>query len=254
MPSPLIIGHRGASKFAPENTLSAFRLALESGADGIEFDVRLTKDEIPVVIHDDNLKRTGGKPDLVSQLLVDDLQQFDVGEWFHTNSFSGEQVPTLKQVFDLFSSRDSLLYLEMKCSPEERDRLVEVCAETLTGCSLKNQVVVECFDLAGIAKLKKLDPRLRTAALFEPSILTPPLLSSTRLIDKALEVGADEIALHHRLATERLVTKAIDAGLKVVVWTVDDPAWVARARSMGIFALISNDPASLVRASSDFTR
>ncbi|HEY5402272.1 MAG TPA: glycerophosphodiester phosphodiesterase family protein, partial [Pyrinomonadaceae bacterium] len=82
MPAPLIIGHRGASAVTPENTLGAFRKAIEVGADGIEFDVRLTRDGMPVVIHDDNLRRTGGRPDLIRSVSLADLTQVDVGSWF----------------------------------------------------------------------------------------------------------------------------------------------------------------------------
>src|SRR4029079_15573183 len=123
---PLILGHRGASAVAPENTLAAFSRAMSDGADGIEFDVRLSRDRIPVVIHDANLNRTAGVARRVSDLTTKELQQIDVGSWFDDRvgnplaTFAGEKLPTLKQVYELFSQNNGVLYVEMKCEGDER--------------------------------------------------------------------------------------------------------------------------------------
>jgi len=248
MPKPLIIGHRGASRFAPENTMAAFQLALEAGADGVEFDVRLSRDEVPVIIHDDNLRRTGTTPSRVADLTLSELQAIDVGSWFPSKEFAGERVLTLDQLFELFSSTNSLLYLEMKCDPAERDKLAQVCAGAINLSPLKSRVIVECFDLAGIATIKTIDPTIRTAALFEPSLANPPFITSVkRLVEQAVAVGADEIALHHRLARDRVVEAAKRSNLSVVVWTVDNPSWIARANASGVTSLITNDPGLMVR-------
>ena len=250
---PLIIGHRGASAIAPENTIAAFRLALAAGADGVEFDVRLTRDGIPVVIHDDNLRRTGSLPQTVASLSLAELKQVDVGSWFNrtqkrsTSDFSGEKIPTLEEVFQLFESTDAVLYLEMKSDATQRDQLATVCSESLRARSFKARVIVECFDLAGIETVKRLDPQIKTAALFEPTLVTSWLVNSGRkMIEQALAAGADEIALHQRLASQQVIETAKAAGLKVVVWTVDDKVWVRRAQSCGISALITNDPGLMI--------
>src|SRR4030095_15157968 len=104
---PLIIGHRGASAIAPENTIAAFDLALKSGAEGIEFDVRLSRDEVPVIIHDDTLRRTGLRPERVSDLTVAELKQVNVGAWFsqrheqRADEFVNQTIPTLEELFVL---------------------------------------------------------------------------------------------------------------------------------------------------------
>src|SRR5678815_2223735 len=134
MPAPLIIGHRGASAVAPENTLAAFRKAIEVGADGIEFDVRLTRDGVPVVIHDDNLKRTGGRPDLIRATSLADLQRADVGSWFTrapNETYAGERIPTLEPVFQLFEPTNSLLYLEMKSDASQRSDLAQAVCQSI---------------------------------------------------------------------------------------------------------------------------
>src|ERR1051325_3086683 len=151
MPFPLIIGHRGASAVAPENTMAAFREAIAVGAHGIEFDVRLTRDGIPVVIHDSTLGRTGGVNQRVSDLSWEELRKIDVGSWFKGGSFAGETVPSLEELFDLFQTNNLSLYLEMKCdSPAEYRPLAEACCRMIHEHSLIERVVVECFQLPAL--------------------------------------------------------------------------------------------------------
>jgi glycerophosphoryl diester phosphodiesterase len=244
----LIIGHRGASAVAPENTMAAFREALSVGADGIEFDVRLTRDGVPVVIHDSTLRRTGGLPRRVAELTWDEISKVDVGSWFG-KSFANETVPSLAELFRLFQSNNSTLYLEMKSDAVADQRpLAEACVRAIEEHSLQERVVVECFQLPAIKILKEFNPEIKTVALFEPSFTNPSVLSDQRIINQATDVGAAALALHHRLARKSLVEKAKAAGLHVAVWTVDDPAWIDRAQAIGIDALITNDPEAMIRA------
>jgi glycerophosphoryl diester phosphodiesterase len=247
MESPLIIGHRGASAHAPENTMAAFRLAMEVGADGIEFDVRLSRDGIPVIIHDDNLRRTGLDARRVADLNVSELKQIDVGKWFDPVSFANEPIPTLEEVLDFFDTRKELLYLEMKSTGAEREKLANACCALLNQSQLKNRVIVECFDLPSIQLLKQMDSSIKTAALFELRICRPASRDGHRLVEDALAVSADEIALHHRLADPKTIALAKQKGLRVAVWTVDDSSWIQRANSDGVDTLITNQPERLVR-------
>jgi Glycerophosphoryl diester phosphodiesterase len=245
MNTPLIIGHRGASAVAPENTLAAFREAIAVGADGVEFDVRLTRDGVPVVIHDSSLRRTGGLSQRIADVTWAELAKIDVGSWF-SGSFANETVPSLAELFTLFQSNNSTLYLEMKCdSPKEYAPLAEACCRLIAEHGLKERVMIECFQLPALGVVRDIDSGIKTVALFEPSI-SPSLLSDQSIINNATDVGAIALALHHRLARRSLVQKARDAGMHVAVWTVDDPAWLERARSIGIDALITNNPAKFV--------
>lgn len=242
----LIIGHRGASAAAPENTITAFREALAVGADGIEFDVRLTRDRVPVVIHDSTLRRTGRLPHRVADLTWAEISKVDVGSWF-ASAFANETVPSLAELFTLFQSNTATLYLEMKCDAASEHRaLAEACVKAINEYGLKERVVVECFQLPALRIVKEIDPEIRTVALFEPSFTNPSVLSDQRIINQARDVGAAALALHHRLARESLVEKAKDAGLHVAVWTVDDPAWIERAKQIGVDALITNNPAVML--------
>lgn len=224
---PLIIAHRGASAVAPENTIAAFEAAITAGADGIEFDVRLSRDNLPVIIHDDTLYRTHGIRRRVADMTLNELIQ--VG------------VPSLAQLFDLFRSNELLLCLEMKCEPGQQATMAEACARSIDEYQLRNRIIVECFDLSALKILNEIDPALKTAALFQSP-------ASPFMIDRAIGSGASVLALHYRCVNARMIQQARSAGLKIVVWTVDDPTWVERARSNDIEALITNDPAALLAA------
>ena len=234
MPSPLIIAHRGASAVAPENTLVAFREAIAVGSDGIEFDVRLTRDGVPAIIHDNTLRRTAGLPNRVADLTWRELEDLDVG------------VPSLEQLFTLFATNDLVLFLEMKVdSAAEHRPLAQACCKLIDDYSFKNRVFVECFDLRALEVVKNIDSRIQTAALFQQT-LSRPHLSDERIIEQAKAVGASALALHYRLARRPLVKKALAENLRVAVWTVDTEGWVARAGAMGIEALITNNPAYML--------
>lgn len=254
MTSPLILGHRGASAVAPENTVAAFERAMSDGADGIEFDVRLSRDQIPVVIHDPSLKRTAHLDKFVSQLTAKELAEIDVGVWFRRQSdasatlYAGERLPNLAQVFELFSGNSGVLYVEMKCEPSEGSRLAAEVGRLTREYNMIERVVVESFDLMAVAAVKKVNASIRTAALFEPRLANPiSSLRGPRIIELTRKCGADEIALHYSIAQASTIRKAAAANLATVVWTVDDPRWVSKASSLGIKAIIANDPAPLIR-------
>jgi glycerophosphoryl diester phosphodiesterase len=250
---PLIIGHRGASAHAPENTLVAFARAFEAGADGIEFDVRLARDRVPVVIHDADLRRTGLREGAIAALSSIELSKMDVGAWFNLRhpararaEFAGASVPTLSKVFEMYG-RDRLLYVEMKCEARETNALAAEVAALVSSQSLMNRVVVKSFTLDAIKEMKRLNPYIRTAAIFERK-LTRPAPSPRRIIEQALACGADELSLQRTLASRRILEEALRRGLKTVVWTVDEPGWIERARRDGVHALITNDPALMRRS------
>ncbi|MCA1613516.1 MAG: glycerophosphodiester phosphodiesterase [Acidobacteria bacterium] len=252
---PLVVGHRGASARAPENTLAAFGRALRDGADGVEFDVRLAADGVPVVVHDATLRRTALRGGAVSSHTSAELARLDAGTWFNRRrparareEFSREGIPTLARVLQLFAPRFRALYVELKCERAGAAALAEavVAAVGETG-SHAGRIVIESFDLGAVAEAKRLAPHLRAAALFERR-LRRPLLPARELIARALGCGASELALHRSLATRGRVEAARAAGLQTVVWTVDHPSWAARAFDLGLRALITNDPARMRRA------
>lgn len=255
---PLIIAHRGASALAPENTLAAFSRALEDGADGVELDVWLARDGVPVVIHDASLRRTGLCEGIVSAMTSKELCRTGVGHWFNLanprlarKEYSREVVPSLDQVFKLFKAQHTtnraVTYVELKTDNGSDDRaaLSTSVVNLIVHHDLQSKVVVVSFNLKAITQVKTIDSSVRTGALFEPRRNAARIMSGRRLIAAAIESGADEILLHRLIATRRLVGLAAEKDLRSVVWTVDDPKWLDRAERLGIDALITNDPAAM---------
>ncbi|MFZ1700772.1 MAG: glycerophosphodiester phosphodiesterase family protein [Pyrinomonadaceae bacterium] len=252
--APLIIAHRGASAYAPENTLAAFQMAVDAGADGVEFDVQLAKDGVPVVIHDTGLRRTARREEMVADLTSTQLGKVDVGSWFnlaHPNlaraEFAAQQVPTLARVLTLLGSSSSSIYIELKCDESTYKPLAAAVCDVIRDSPLLPRLIVKSFKLAAIPEVRCLLPTVQTAALFEPSIAT--ILRRRRyIIAMAREFGAHRLSLHYSLATRKLTALAAEAGMPVTIWTADNVKWIRRCKKQDIEALITNDPAKLLAA------
>lgn len=249
---PLIIAHRGASAIAPENTLAAFQKAIEDSAEGIECDVRLAKDGVPVVFHDSNLYRVGRTDGRVCNFTSKELQTLDVGSWFNATyprqaveKFSAETVPTLAQLLEFLNDYKGLIYIELKCKETEIELLAEAICKIISKSQLLPNIIVKSFKLEAIPITRRLCPDVKTAALFAPKIMTI-LRKEKRLVKIAHELEADQISLHFSLATRKLMEKAEKKNLAVTIWTADNPRWVKRALNLGINAIITNNPARLL--------
>lgn len=257
---PLIIAHRGASAFAPENTLAAFQRAIEDGADGIEFDVRLSKDNVPVVFHDSDLARLAKIKRRVADLTAEELGEIDVGSWFNRafpkhadEKFTAETIPTLAKTLELLSAYQVLIYIELKGENKSLDELAEQVCRLIRPTNLLPKIVVKSFNLEGIKIVKSILPQIRTAALFEPKVLTI-LQKKKRILEEARNFHADEISIHHSMATGNFVRRARESGFPTVIWTANSSVWVRRARDFGIRAIITNKPAQLLAERSKITQ
>lgn len=249
---PLIIAHRGTSHFAPENTFAAFRRALEDGAEGLEFDVQLSNDEVPVVIHDFNLKRLAGRENFIRDMTAKELQKTDVGSWFNrryktctAENFSAETVPTLAKLFEFLIEYRGLLYVELKFSDEPVEKAVEKVCEMIFESNFLPRVKLKSFNLKAIKYAKEHFPKIATVALFEPEFKTI-FRKKTSIFDAAEAHLANEISLHYSLATRKTTEIAKARNLPVTIWTVDQTVWVKRAIDLGIEAIIANNPAPLL--------
>jgi glycerophosphoryl diester phosphodiesterase len=252
MTKPLIIAHRGASALAPENTLAAFRRAISDGAEGIEFDVQLAKDGVPVVFHDYNLKRIAKREGRVSDFTSKELQNLDAGSWFDKD-FSAERVPTLAELFEFLGDYKGVLYVELKCAGREFAPLVETVCGIIVESEFLPQIKLKSFNLQTIAHAKKIFPEIRTVALFEPKL--PSLLrGKSYLMSQAEAANADELSLHFSLATQKMMARAASKNFPVTIWTADNPAWVKRAINLGIDAIITNNPARLIAKREEIAR
>jgi glycerophosphoryl diester phosphodiesterase len=252
----LIIAHRGSSSVAPENTLAAFARAIADGADGIEFDVQPARDGVPMVFHDANLRRTANRRDRVISLTSTELGSIDVGTWFNRKhprraktEYINERIPTLEQVLTLVASKarpDFVCYVELKLAPKETDHqaLVDSVLTSIDLHRLAHRTTIVSFNHAALGYVKRQNCSIRTGALFKPRTLTPK--RRREMIEAAIRYGPSEILLHRLMARRRIVEAILASGLTPVVWTVDDPRWVQRAKRLGIRSLISNTPARLL--------
>ena len=250
---PLIIAHRGASSRAPENTLAAFRRAIDDGADGVEFDVRLSKDGVPVVIHDATLGRTAGIKKRVADLTAEELSRLDAGSWFNVahpararSEFAREGVSSLRTVLETVESSPGPIYVELKCEAErDLSPLIDAVCNEIEQSPFLNRIILKSFRLGVIPQVRAVLPDVRTAALFAPQVMRF-LRKEKYLINIARELGADHLSLHKSLVNRKLIRKAEKYGMPVTVWTANSPRWIARATKQGVFAIITNDPLKML--------
>ncbi len=233
---PLSLGHRGASRERPENTLAAFRRALEVGADGVEFDVQLTKDGEVVVIHDERLDRTTDGTGWVKDHTYAELRDLDAGRWF-APAYRGERIPTLSEVLALVAENTRLINVELKNSRVGYPGMEAKVVDLLRRFSVLDKSVVSSFNHDSLRAVKNVEPSVRTGFLYLATLRSP--------ITKAQQVGAE--AIHPpRLAVSRaLVRRAHESGLRVHVWTVNRPNDMQRMMAYGVNAVITDDPAAM---------
>ena len=224
---------------------------------GIELDVRLARDGVPVVIHDANLRRTALREGLVAQMISSELGMVEVGSSFdraHPQlarpEYTRQFVPTLDQVLAFVKDHPKavVIYVEMKTDRAESTYvdLSRAVVQLIREHGLGSRVVVVSFNLKAVSQIKTIDPSIRTGALFEPRRNTVKIIRKHPMISAALECGAEEILLHRSIATRRNVDLSLESDLRPVVWTVDDPKWVHRVATSEIHAVITNNPAAMV--------
>src|SRR5699024_10474977 len=155
-----IIAHRGASAYTPENTIAAFQKALEQNVDGVELDVRLSKDGIPVISHDASIARTSNGKGYIHNMTVNQLKKFDFGSHFNT-PYKNETIPTLEEVLKIFKHSNITIHLELKNGPiiplDLEEKVVELC----TKYNVEENTVYSSFDHVSLKRLVKISPRAK---------------------------------------------------------------------------------------------
>lgn len=233
---PLIIAHRGDSANAPENTLAAFRLAYENGADGIELDVMLSADQQLVVIHDDTLDRTSNGHGKVGEMPLTALRELDAGTWF-SPKFKGEPIPLLDEVFTELGGK-FLINVELKNYKTPKDQLPELVVALVEKYALSDSVLLSSFNARNLLRAKSLAPEIRTGLLTLPGLLGLPMRGFL-----GRRYGADDLHPYYRDVSAKMVQTRHQIGQKVNVWTVDAPNDLRRMQSCGVDMIICNDPA-----------
>lgn len=222
-----IWAHRGASAIAPENTLAAFRAAEAAGADGLELDVQLSCDGVPVVLHDETLDRTSDGRGPIAELPLEKIKCLDAGFWY-SPAFAGEKIPTLHEVMQWGDSR-LRLNIEIKDS---------AAGQAVLGLSRRYQqtsIVVSSFDHDLLQSLRCSAPQLPLAFLWEQ----PDWAAA---VERAAACAAESFHPRYDYLSAELVAACHRLGLAVYPWTVDDLAGVEHCWQLDVDGVFCNDP------------
>jgi glycerophosphoryl diester phosphodiesterase len=234
MPQPLVIAHRGASADAPENTIAAFELALDQGADGIEIDVHLSRDEHPVVIHDFTLERTSDGAGPVRERTVRELKRLDGGGW-RGRPFRGQRIQTLQEVLERFRDR-TRFWIELKGGSDLYPGIEERVVSMIEIYEVLDRALVQSFDHVALERIRALNRDVRLGAL----VAHPPLPPV-----ESIPAGADAVSPAVDLLSEGAVRALNEAGVGCYVWTVNEPAQMDRLVGWGVSGIITDRPGLL---------
>jgi glycerophosphoryl diester phosphodiesterase len=209
------MAHRGFSSAAPENTLSAIKKALDLPyVDSIEVDVQLSKDGIPVVIHDFTLERTTNGVGYVKEKTFAELRELDAGSWF-SKEFKGEKIPSLGEVFELAKDQNILLNIELKTAGDMYQGYEKAVVDLVKKFKMEDRVYLTSFDHDVIRNIKRLKTKIRTGLIIDGN----PVL----LTEQLAEAGADVLSINAEYLTPKLITKMIEKKIRIIAWTVNDP-------------------------------
>ena len=245
----LVLGHRGASGYAPENTMPAFQMALDQGADGIELDVQLTKDGEIVVIHDETIDRTSNGTGWVKDYTLAELKEFNYNYQNRTNPWNpGEQqlgdviypeyekaeIPTMREVFELFAPTDKIINIEIKTGivfyPIE-EKILAMTKEY----NMLDRVIFSSFNHYTIKKIKELEPNAEVGFLYEDGTIDMP--------EYAVKHGVE--GLHPGLWNMQypgFIEKCYANGINLNVWTVNTMEHLALCKQAHVHSVITNYP------------
>ncbi len=221
---PKIIAHRGASAFAPENTIAAFQLALDQGADGIELDVMLSSDGHLVVIHDDSVDRTTDGKGFVRDMTLGQLKSLDAGE--------GQNIPTLEEVFEKFGGR-FIINVELKNYTSVFDKLPIETAKVVKKLPFVESVLVSSFNPFNLSRFHARMPGVDLGLLTQPGAAKKWIWRFFRF---------DALHPHFSDVDQALVAALHNRNRKVNVWTVDEPEEIRRLAALKVDSIIINDP------------
>lgn len=228
---PWIIGHRGASGHAPENTLAAFERAVELGAGFIETDLHLTRDAHFVAIHDRTLERTTNGRGAVRDFTLAQLRDLEAGLWYD-RMYMGERIPTIEEILAFARNHDIVVYLELKY--EAAWGMHHALVGALRNPEDAARTVVISFDPGTLADLRKLDATIMTGVLVEEA--------RADLVKATVDAGARQLCPRSTLVTSALVDEAHRSDLHIATWTVNDPEEMRAVIAAGVDGVITDFP------------
>ncbi len=237
-----VISHRGANKYAPQNTVPAFKKALEIGVDGFETDVHLTADDHIVICHNYTVDETSNGSGNVSDMTLERLRDLDFGSYYSAD-FAGTQLPTLEEFLEICTdSSIKVMNIEIK---EPKNGSKEIADKTIAAVKeygLFDKLLISSFDPAILVQCKKVDPNCKTGFLYSPDRSVTYYKMLFGYVDFAKEIGADYLHPHYSLVFANYVKRLHANGIGVNPWTVDNPDVVKRMLEYGVDGIITNVP------------
>lgn len=236
---PMIVAHRGASRDAPENTIPAFKLAWEQGADAIEGDFQLTKDGHIVCIHDKNTKRVSDRNLVIKESTLDELRELDVGA-YRGKDYRGTVIPTIAEVFSIIPEQKKI-YIEIKCGKEIIPNLFE---EIRRSGLKREQIVVISSNKKVIREFKAKGPQFKAFWLSgfkkdKSGKITPSLET---VLETLKQTKADGFSSSKDVISESFIRSVMEHGYEYHVWTVDDLETAKRFKNWGAKSITTNVP------------
>ncbi len=246
----LILGHRGASAYAPDNTRAAFELAVQMGADGVETDIHLTKDGIPVIQHNYEIDRNSNGKGYVEEMTFEELKQFDFGAW-KGEQFKGERIMSLEECMEYAEKNMKFINLELKQTMHVDSPIVEKTIELVKKYHMLDRVLLSSFDHKLMQKAQLQCPEMLIGALYDESEVKQNNIAE--ILKDAPQYVADlgfDFANPHvdYLCEEGIVDKFAEKGIGVAVWTVDKPYIAQQCFERGVKCVITNKPDVIVKA------
>ncbi len=244
----LVSAHRGGAALAPENTLASFRNGIALGADYIEMDVHLTRDGVPVVIHDPTIDRTTDGTGRVADLRLVQLQSFNAAAKF-AGAKEKQVVPTLAQVLDLAKPTNVGLEIEIKATADNQ-RYADIeqkVIDEITAREMADRVRIMAFEFDTLQRVRAIDPKIKTTALFTYDYFRGKDINRPEAAVDEVATLADWIGVNKDLLTPQLVREAHNRNKSVGVWTVDLESDMNKFAAMGVDSITSNRPDILKR-------
>lgn len=230
---PLIIAHRGASYYRPENTMSAFQLAYDQHADGIETDIHLTKDQVPVLIHDKTINRITNEHGPVNEWNFKDLKQLDIGSWFNSE-FKEERIVALEELLQWAQAKDILINLELKIHKSSHTQMEDIVYDQVKHYNLLDRVIFSSFNSLSIKKLMEIDPSTKRALLTKRHNL--------KLIDLTKQLQTVGIHIKHQNTNQTIINKYHHYQQYVGAYTINHPQVMRRCFRSKCDMIITDRP------------
>ena len=232
---PHIIGHRGCAGYAPENTLEGIHTAADMGVKWVELDVKLSKDQVPIIFHDDTLERTTNTSGAIAELTYDEIKELDAGSWFG-ESFIGARIPSLEEAIDVLLERELGLNLEIKPCPGREKETAEAALDILSSIwDDHERVLISSFQHVS------LEAAFDVAEDWPRGLLIPEEWPEN-WAEMADYLKVSTINLHGNSVTREQVESAVDLDLPVLAYTINEPDRARFLQSWGVDCFFSDVP------------